>query len=224
MAQNSGITKNQHIKVIPTGVELNIFAPISRADARTDESGSDKQVIYFGAGSLSDPRKGGQYLAPIVDILNNNLRLRERYMIVAPGYNSSVLDGLDCKIRAFGHIDNRHKLALLQASADVTVLPYIEDNLPNVALESLACGTPVCAFAIGGLKDVVIDGVTGYLARPFDVWDLACKVAKTLENPPERSRIRSWAESHYDVRDQAEAYIRLFEDLRLSFKSVTYCS
>ena len=214
VASNSGITKGKDIRLIRTGVELDVFRPEAASSSTRRSLNLDgKKVIFFGAGSLSDPRKGGKYLAPIVNALNDRMGLRGKYIVVAPGYNPSVIKDLNCESRALGHIDDRAELAAVKASSDLTLLPYVEDNLPNVALESLACGTPVCAFAVGGLKDVIEDDVNGYLAKPFDVWDLSSKVAKALADPLDSCKVRAWAEANLDVRQQAERYVSLFEEL-----------
>ena len=59
------------------------------------------------------------------------------------------------------------------SAADAMVIPSRQDNLPNTGLEAHACGTPVIAFKVGGLPDIVDHFKTGYLATPFDTEDLA---------------------------------------------------
>jgi glycosyltransferase involved in cell wall biosynthesis len=60
------------------------------------------------------------------------------------------------------------------------VIPSRQDNLPNTGLEAHACGTPVIAFKVGGLPDIVDHLKTGYLAAPFDIEDLASGVQWVL--------------------------------------------
>jgi glycosyltransferase involved in cell wall biosynthesis len=103
-------------------------------------------------------------------------------------------------------------MAKLYSAADITVLPYVEDNLPNVCLESIACGTPVVAFDIGGIPDVIIPGKNGQLARAFDVWDLANKVVTCLSEKTPTVDIRRWAKANIDIKDQAASYIDLFKE------------
>jgi glycosyltransferase involved in cell wall biosynthesis len=66
--------------------------------------------------------------------------------------------------------------------ADVTVIPSLEDNLPNVVLESMSCGTPVVGFDIGGIPDMVDHFSTGYVARARDVDDLMNGIQWTIDN------------------------------------------
>ena len=72
-----------------------------------------------------------------------------------------------------GYVVDDCKLAQAYSAADLVVLPSLEDNQPNILLEAMACGTPVVSFAIGGMVDVIKDGVNGRLVRPFDIAALA---------------------------------------------------
>jgi glycosyltransferase involved in cell wall biosynthesis len=80
-----------------------------------------------------------------------------------------------------GRLSDELSLCLLYSAADVVVVPSRQDNLPNTAIEAHACGTPVVAFDVGGLRDVIDHRVTGYLASPFDSDDLARGMRWVLE-------------------------------------------
>ena len=103
-------------------------------------------------------------------------------------------------------------MALGYSAADITILPSLEDNLPNVILESLACGTPVVAFDNGGISDVVIDNVTGLLCESADVKALF-ECVKRVNKEEYFDRCRNFAERYFKSSIQAENYISLFESL-----------
>lgn len=214
VAQQSAIGKNKEIRVIRTGVELNIFKPYDR-DNEKKRLGLNvkKPVILFGAASIKDSRKGFKFLPQLVNILNDKYGLRGKYTVLVVGSGSSELSELECDVNVTGHITCRDELAKAYSAADVTLLPYIEDNLPNVCLESIACGVPVVAFSVGGMIDVVESKVNGELARPFDVWDLAYRLINTLENNYSVERVREWAVNTIDIADQARQYRELFDEL-----------
>jgi glycosyltransferase involved in cell wall biosynthesis len=108
-------------------------------------------------------------------------------------------------------------MSLLYSAANVFVAPSVQDNLPNTALEAMACGVPVVAFAAGGLKDLVCDEETGRLAPVGDVKALRALLKEVLSSPQqtakmaEASRIR--AISEYTLERQAERYISLYQKL-----------
>jgi glycosyltransferase involved in cell wall biosynthesis len=71
----------------------------------------------------------------------------------------------------------------LLSASDVAVHSSLREGLPRVVLEALAVGTPLVATAVGGVPDVVTDGVTGLLVPPGDPAALARAVVATLAEP-----------------------------------------
>ena len=86
-----------------------------------------------------------------------------------PGYQTPTRT----PIHWIGEVQGDAALNLYYNSANVTVVPSREDNMPLTAMEAQSCGRPVVGFAIGGLPDIVSHEKTGYLAEPFVVNDLA---------------------------------------------------
>lgn len=86
-----------------------------------------------------------------------------------------------CPVHWLGVVCDDRVLALAYSAADLMVVPSRQDNLPNTAIEPQACGTPVVAFDIGGLPDIVAHRETGWLAKAFDTEDLAAGILWVLE-------------------------------------------
>lgn len=136
-----------------------------------------------------------------------------------------------------GYLDDINKIAMAYAAADVFVSPAFEDNLPRTVNEALSCGTPVVCFNKYSSEDVVLDGITGYVAEhpglfpylpdgtqmhypPYSVpsdrlFDLADKIKKVLELPEDdylamRARCREHAQSLFSPVLETARYLRLF--------------
>ena len=89
--------------------------------------------------------------------------------------------------RYLGRLGDDVSLALLYAAADLFVLPSIQENLPYVVMEAMACATPCVAFDQGGVPDLIDHRENGYLARPGDPADLARGIAWVLGDEARRS-------------------------------------
>ena len=103
------------------------------------------------------------------------------------------------------------------------VVPSRQDNLPNTAVESLACGTPVVAFDVGGLSDIVDHHENGYLARPFDPADLAAGISWVLSDDDRHQALsvaaRDKALRCFSIADCVKRYIEIYQEVLGSGKS-----
>jgi glycosyltransferase involved in cell wall biosynthesis len=120
------------------------------------------------------------------------------------------------------HLDsvgNERFLSLIYSAADVAVVPSLQDNFPQVALEAMACGTPVVAFAVGGLLDIVRPGVTGVLVPSRDATGLDAAIAELLQDPAKRTEMAANCQqvvaNEYAVELQARRHLALYEAITL---------
>jgi glycosyltransferase involved in cell wall biosynthesis len=127
------------------------------------------------------------------------------------------IENIDIPNLTLGYLDNPNEMALAYSLADVFVISSLEDNLPNTVLESFACGTPVVGFKVGGIPDMIRDGVNGLLAESKNSQDLAQKIQMLLENDDLRLQMgknaRLIAENEYNLKLQASKYIKLYETI-----------
>jgi glycosyltransferase involved in cell wall biosynthesis len=143
---------------------LDLFRPHSRKEIRQELNLSlEEPVILFGADSLANPRKGFAYLRAAAR------SYRQRYnrdvTLVCFGEVPAGFDPqMDCRLFLTGFLRDETLLAKLFSMADVYVIPSLEENLPNTAVEALSCGLPVVGFR-GRNAEIVSQEVTGHLGE-----------------------------------------------------------
>jgi glycosyltransferase involved in cell wall biosynthesis len=116
-----------------------------------------------------------------------------------------------------GFTQSDRLMASVYSAADVLLHPAVAENLANGIIESLACGTPVVAFRVGGIPDVVRDGETGYLARLRDVEDLSEGLRKVLlaqkMQPDIADQCRRTIETGYTLETELQRFASLYEEM-----------
>jgi len=196
------------IATIPCGVDTELFAPGDRGAARR-ALGLDAGPTLLWVGRLA-PIKGLDTLLGAVERLHA-AGTGARLLIVGGdadeprnGHEAALRErierlGLAAAVRFLGP-QPQDVLPAYYAAADVTVLPSYYESFGMVALEAMACGSPVIASRVGGLVTTVRDGVTGFLVPDGDVGALAERVAALLADPDLRWRVGRegvrWAAQH----------------------------
>jgi glycosyltransferase involved in cell wall biosynthesis len=111
----------------------------------------------------------------------------------------------------------RNDVEQLLPGLDLAVLSSHTEGLPVAVLEAQAAGVPVVATAVGGTPEVVLDGITGWLAPPANAAALAELIARALDNEPQRRSMgqagRQRIRDEFTFRSQTERYQRLFDKL-----------
>ncbi|MFM6224340.1 MAG: glycosyltransferase family 4 protein, partial [Dolichospermum sp.] len=218
-AASSSLLKNVRIEVIPNGLDTQQYKPIQKSVARNILGlPEDKQLVLFGAMiATSDPRKGFNFLQSALQNLTQSGWGEQVELVVFGSSQPKNPTELGFKSHYLGRLNDDISLSLVYAAADVFLAPSVQDNLPNTVMESLACGTPCVAFDIGGMSDMIEHQQNGYLAKPFDVDDLARGIAWVLEDKPRWVALsqcgREKVENDFTVKAQAEKYISLYQSL-----------
>ena len=213
-AKESSLFFNKNVINLPNGIDINVFKPHSK-DLSRDlwNLPKDKKLILFGAmDSTSDPRKGYKELLDALSNLNiNNLEF-----IVFGNSNPSESENFGSKTHYLGNLKDDISLVTLYNSVDVMIVPSLQENLSNVIMESLSCGTPVVGFDIGGNSDMIEHKKNGYLAKPLDSSDLARGIEWVLncenyDNLLNYSRKKNLNE--FDDSLVSEKYIELYKNI-----------
>lgn len=178
--KQSALMGHWPISVIPNPIDTKIWRPADKRQARQAlKLPADAPILLFGAvGGDEDPRKGFDLLRDAMQRLRG--RLSDTELVVFGQLDGGQGASLGFPIRHTGYLHDDEKLRLLYSAADAVAVPSRLEAFGQTASEAHACGTPVVAFDTGGLADIVAHRQTGYLAKPFDVEDLATGIEWVL--------------------------------------------
>jgi glycosyltransferase involved in cell wall biosynthesis len=116
-------------------------------------------------------------------------------------------------------------LRLIYSAADLFVLPSLEDNLPQTGMEAMSCGTPVVAFAAGGIPDYVRPEQTGLLAPVGDSEALAQQLRRLVETPELAGRLganaRKMILAEFQQPIESARYLELLGSILATRRSVS---
>ena len=205
---------------IPNGIDTNSYQPLDKLLCKEILGISKyKKVLLFGAESLKDSRKGGDLLVKSLQILPESLKSETIILTLGNG-GESITSDLGMQVISLGYISSDRLKSLAFSAADLFIFPTRADNLPLVLQESMACGTPMVSFDIGGVSDLVRHNITGYLAKSEDTQDFSNSIVKLLEDDQLRQTMnencRAIAISEYALELQAKRYVELYKNIKLS--------
>lgn len=176
-AKDSYLFGKQKIEVIPNpidSIETWVGSPVDSSRRDLNLPDARTKLLLFGAdGGTQNSIKGVDLLAKSLSHLSK-MENSECYEIMILGQDMPSYDyKWPFKVHWMGRISDERKMAKIYSAADVVMIPSRLENFPNMALEALACGTPVVAYNVGGLSDLVMHQKNGYLATPLNTLDFA---------------------------------------------------
>jgi glycosyltransferase involved in cell wall biosynthesis len=173
-AKKSKLLSENPIEVIPYNIDFTTFKKYDKKSALKEFGLSDsKKVILFVSMNVEDERKGFSYFKKAISYLETTIPTwKNEYQILAIGRHSDEKH-FETEITYTGRLNSVEKISKAYSAAEVFVAPSLQDNLPNTVIESLACGTPVVAFNIGGMPDMIEHKHNGYLCEYLNVEDLS---------------------------------------------------
>lgn len=219
------------IELVPPGVDHAFFSPGDRSGARAALGFDDRPTLLF-VGRIQ-PLKG---LSIAVRALAE-LPMADARLVVVGGPSGTdgpgEVDSVRALIAEVGLEDRvhfveprpHHLLSTYYRAADVVLVPSRSESFGLVALEAAACGVPVVAAAVGGLRTLVEDGVTGYLIDSRDPSDYAARVDSLLSDPERAAAMGAAATrlaNRFSWSTTAGRLRRLYADLRA--RTLVECS
>jgi glycosyltransferase involved in cell wall biosynthesis len=201
---------------VPNGVDLDTYKPDDKALCRSLLGlPSRSYVVMFAADSLEDRRKGASYLNEALALLPYSLQ--KEVVLLSIGKGSISLSNTSLVGHALGYVIDDGLKSIAYSAADLFLFTSVQDNLPLVLQESMACGTPMVAFDAGGVSELVRDQQTGVLVDSGNSLEFASRIVELIEDPQKRKMMgencRRIAEEEYGISLQAERYLKIYKSL-----------
>lgn len=196
-----------HIVVLRNGVDLELFQPIDRDEARRT-LGLAAPKVLVSVGNLV-PEKGHDLFIETVAALPGV----EALIVGAGPERRRLLEligrrGVAARLRILDEMP-QERLRVVYSAADALVLASAREGWPNVLLEAMACGTPVVAADVGGVREIVAEPVAGRVVESRDGAAFARAANDLLASPPEHGAVRRYAES-FGWEEVARLQVDLF--------------
>jgi glycosyltransferase involved in cell wall biosynthesis len=199
--------RNDQITVIPNGIDVENFAPAQRGTAE----------LTLGFIGHLGKHKGLEVLLHALSLMDAR---QVRLLVVGTGEEAEWLRtfcherGLDPYVTFVGHVENR-RIAAIYRQIDVLVVPSVwPENSPVTITEAMASGVPVIASDVGGISELVEDGVTGYLIPLRDSLAIAERIQRFLARPELLKTMGERARAKIQVSQMRQQVERIVEVYR----------
>lgn len=210
LAKQSALTVSSQVLVIPNPIDVNVYSPTHKEVARKQLGLSfDKKYVLFGAVNSTAIEKGLHYLLGADKYVQSDVQ----YLVVGQN-GANVIEQLGHTGIDLGYVSDERQKALIFSAADVFVTPSLAENLPNMIMEAMACGTPCVGFEIGGIPEMIDHKKNGYVAKYKNAQDLAAGVDWVLTTKSNLgAAARKNVEETYSESVVANQYIELYQSL-----------
>jgi len=220
------------IAIVPPGVDTSHFYPIPRDEARCAIGVPETDPMLLFVGRI-EPLKGVDTLIrAIAHMRTTGVTDRyPHYLAVIGGIPSPDQQEVDSEMARLQRLSRelgledlvlflgkraQASLPYYYSAAEVLIMPSHYESFGMVALEAMACGTPVVASQVGGLAFLIQDGVTGYVVPGGDYLALSERLTQLLSQPELRSRLGKQAAAYaraYSWEKITDRIIDLYHDL-----------
>ena len=203
IVRNSYI-RNYPIRVIYNGVDQRKFKRVF-SDIKVQYGMENKHLLLAVASDWTQ-RKGLTVLQQLSE------QLDETYQIVILGLSLVQKQALPAKILGFEKVSSTEELCKWYSAAECFVNPTLEDTMPLVNLEALACGTPIVVFNTGGCPEVVTD-TCGLVVQKGNVQSLAGAIQQICESGIDYTDACITQASRFAMQNTLDAYVKLYQEV-----------
>lgn len=207
-ARESLLLRDKHLEILDEFIDTDIvFTPKETTEFRKKLEISSDSIVILNVAPSRDNRKGVHFYIELAKMFEG-----QKYVFINVGY-SGATDTLPSNYLPIQYISNQDELALYYSMADLLVCTSIADTMPNVCLDALACGTPVCGFNITGIP-YVADYPLGKFAAVGDLEALYHIVSNVSEkNQTTIEMCRRYAKQRYSPETYYNNTMRIYRML-----------
>lgn len=222
-ARQSALLTGLHLETIPNPIDVKLYQPKDKKEARLRSTlPEDKRIILFVSQRVTDKRKGMAYFVEALNkLVATHPEVKANTVVaILGGHSDELVPQLPLPAYSLGFVTNEREIIDIYNSADVFVLPSLEDNLPNTIMEAMACGVPSVGFKVGGIPEMIDHLKNGYVAKYQDSDDLANGIHWILDEADKEELKKQCVQkvmSNYSQRTVAMKYIEVYNQV-LAFK------
>ncbi len=197
----------EKIEVLRNGVDLETFQPLDRQSIRNRMKLSGP--VITSVGHLIERKGHHLVIEALSGIPDATLLIAGKGNALPALKERAAALGLENRVRFLGAVPHEG-LADIYNAADVLALASSREGWPNVLLEAMACGTPCVATPVWGSSEIITTPVSGTLAPERSAGAIAKAIRAVLENPPDRTATRTYAEK-FSWNETAHGLHALFQ-------------
>ncbi len=216
-----GLAKSSKLAVIRNGIDWGHLVNERDTMRREllDELNLPDNVLLIGKIANLRAVKGHEYLIDAAEHVIDEFP-NAHFVFIGEGELRYELEEQAKELRIAHRIHflgNRPQAARYNAGLDLAVLASLHEGMPNAVLEAMSAGTAVVATAVGGVREIINDGVTGYAALPANPANLAARIAQALINDDERLRLatngRAFVLAHFGMDKMVSQTETLYSEI-----------
>ncbi|MFM8367311.1 MAG: glycosyltransferase family 4 protein [Chloroflexota bacterium] len=214
---------DREIHLIPNGIDTGNFKPVGRNEVLAEALGVENRTSKV-VGFVGELREKKGLATLLTGYAQTNKKIPSTLLIVGEireGEDKKLFDEFQLsnpenQIIVTGHVPHKD-LPAYYSLMDVFIHPSLRDGMPNAVLEAMACGVPVIATPVGGVLDVLEDGVNGWTIPVNDAEHLAKVIEKLLNDPEQRARLskkaREKIEAEFTLQSELQANLNIYNKL-----------
>jgi glycosyltransferase involved in cell wall biosynthesis len=205
-------------RVIPNGIDLSCFKPGEKESVRRDLNIPSRAIVllFAATGIKKNIYKNYSLLRKALEILDCQ-KFTDKLHFVALGdmEEPENLERID--LNFIPYQTEPDIVAKYYQAADIYLHAAKAEVWGLTVTEALACGIPVVATDVGGIKEQIINGITGFLTSPTDPTDMAEKIKYLIDHPDKRKYMGiqacKYAKTKFDVHRMVDDYLNLYREV-----------